>query len=512
MMKGRYEMKKILCAILAVLMCLSTVAMAACGTTNEDPGANTSDAGTKAPAEEGETENLDYVCAVPDELDYGKEEINFLFANRPGREDELVSEDGVNGGAIGSAVYERNITVEEELGVKLNLIPNDNDDVANELKLDYQSNTGEYDLVADGTYKAITPVIEGCYKDLNQTEYVDTSKHYWTQGYNDMVTFTTDNKQYLVTGAAAISLFRYMYLTIYNKEIFAEYQLPDLYETVSNGDWTLDYQFQIIQDMYMDNGDNQNNEEDFHAFVTGNTISVDPYLVAADIHMIIKDAETRDLVYNGDAIADLSDLCDKIQLIYNNESTYVFKGQAYDDVGHNFIIEKFAAKKAMMATILFYNMETNYNEVGALSYGIAPMPKFRKEQPNYHSYVQDQVTGFGISAGVKENRLDMVSAALEYLGYYSHQLVRPAYYETTLSERYMQDPQSQEILDTIFGTLSFDFSSTCGNIVTSLILRDTLRPILSGTSNKITSSARSWKRSMETHLKRHNEKLAELGG
>lgn len=327
-----------------------------------------------------------------------------------------------------------------------------------------------------------------------------------------MVTFTTNNKQYLVTGAAAISIFRYMYLTIYNKEMFNEYKLPDLYETVSNGDWTLDYQFQIIQDMYMDDGNSKNDEGDFHAFVTGDTISVDPYLVAADVHMIIKDQETRDLTFNTEAKSALSDLCDKVQALYNNESTYVYKSATYDDVGQNYIIQKFAAEKAMMATILFYNMETNYNEVGALSYGIAPMPKFNKEQANYHSYVQDQVTGFGISAGVTDDKMvDACSAALEAIGYHSYLLVRPAYYETTLSERYMQDPQSQEILDTIFNTLSFDFSSTCGNIVSALIIRDQLRPLMSGSSNRISSTFDSWSKLMNKYLKRHNEKLDELG-
>lgn len=503
-------MKKFLCLLLAALMCSSAVAMASCATT-DDP-ADTKERESSTIAEEAVTENTDYVCDLPDDLDFEEAEINFLFANRPGREDELVSEDGVNGGAIGSAVYERNVTVEEQLSVKLNMIPNDTDDVANDLKRDYQTGTGDYDLIADGTYKAITPVIEGCYKDLNQTSYVDTSKHYWTQGYNDMVTFTTDNKQYLVTGSAAISIFRYMYLTIYNKEMFSEYKLPDLYETVSNGDWTLDYQYEIIQDMYMDNGDSKNDDQDFHAFVTGNVISVDPYLVAADIHMIIKDAETRDLMYNTDAIGPLSDLCDKVQAIYNNASTYVYKAETYDNVGLNYIIEKFASEKAMMATIMFYNMETNYNEVGALSYGIAPMPKFSKEQKEYHSYVQDQVTGFGISAVVTdEKELDMCSAVLEAIGYHSHRLVRPAYYETTLSERYMQDPQSQEILDTIFNTLSFDFSSTCGNIVANLVIRDQLRPLMSGSSNKISSTAESWSKLMKKNLERYNDKLAKLG-
>ncbi len=508
-------MKKILCLLLAALMCFSTLTMVACGTTTETPPdvAESKDASTSAEQNtEEETENLDYTCDLPDDLDFGGETVNFLFANRPGREDELVSEGGINSGAIGSSVYERNVTVEDQLKVTLELLPNDTDSVASDLKLDYQSGTCEYDLIADGTYKAIIPVIEGCYKDLNQTEYVDTSKHYWTQGYNDMVTFTSSGKQYLVTGAAAISLFRYMYLTIYNAEMFSEYKLPDLYETVSNGEWTLDYQYQIIQNLYTDaNGDSKNDEDDFHGFVTGDTISVDPYLVAADLHMIVKDPTTRDLLYNTEAVAPLSDLCDKIQAIYNNASTYVYKTQSYDDVGHNYIIEKFASEKAMMATILFYNMETNYNEVGALSYGIAPMPKFSKEQDNYHSYVQDQVTGFGISAGVKDDRLDMCSAVLEAIGYYSHMLVRPAYYETTLSERYMRNPESQEILDTIFDTLSFDFSSTCGNIVTSLVIRDTLRPLLSGSSNKIASTTKAWAKSMERQLSRYNDKLAALG-
>ena len=104
----------------------------------------------------------------------------------------------------------------------------------------------------------------------------------------------------------------------------------------------------------------------------------------------------------------------------------------------------------------------------------------------------------------------MCSAALEAIGYHSHMLVRPAYYETTLSERYMKNPESQEILDTIFDTLSFDFSSTCGNIVTSLVIRDTLRPLLSGSSNKIASTAKSWERTMARQLERYNEKLAAL--
>jgi hypothetical protein len=76
----------------------------------------------------------------------------------------------------------------------------------------------------------------------------------------------------------------------------------------------------------------------------------------------------------------------------------------------------------------------------------------------------------------------------------------------------MQDPQSKEVLDTIFDTLYFDFSSTCSNIFTSCVIRDNLRPILSGKKNTVSSSTRSWQRNIERALIIYNEKLMEIMG
>lgn len=499
-------MKKLLCLFLAGLMLLSTFSMVACGDTNVET--DETQAATEANTE-ATTLSEDYACELPGDLDFQDEQINVLFAKRPGREDELVSPE-LGLGALSDSVYERNLAVEEQVGVKLNFIANDSDTVADALGLDVQSGDGAYDLVADGTYKAITPVLEGYYHDLNQTDYVDTSKHYWTQGYNEMVTFTSESKQYLVTGSAAISLFRLMYLDIYNKTLLNELQKEDLYDVIKSGRWTLDYQYELFANTYVDNGDSAVNDADVHGFVTGDTISVDPYLVASGIHMIVKDPDTFELTFNEGEKERLSSLCDKIQKIYNTQDTFVYKGAENDDVGKTMIIQKFTDKKAIMATIQFYSMETNYNDVGALDYGIAPIPKFSTDQPRYYSYVQDQVTGFGISSIVSEKRLPMVSATLESIGYHSYLLVRPAYYETTLSKRYMKDEKSLEILNLIFDSLYFDFSSTCGNI-TATAIRDQLRPVLSGNANTISSKMNSWKRSLNKGLKSCNEKLTKLG-
>jgi len=261
-------------------------------------------------------------------LNFNKQVVNILFAKRPGREDELVGSSDSKAGFLSQAVYRRNTLVEENYGVKMEMIPDPDDTVAEKFRLDVQGGTGDYDIIADGTYRAIIPVIEGLYQNLNESTYVDTDKHYWTQGYNDMVTFTEDEKQYLVTGSAAISLFRYMFLTIYNKEMFNARGIPDLYDTVKAGKWTLDYQFDITTGLHNEmDGDGNNSAGDFHGFVTGDTISVDPYLVASDIHLLIKDESTDyQLAFNLGAKDALFNLCNKVQKLYNSGAVYVFKG------------------------------------------------------------------------------------------------------------------------------------------------------------------------------------------
>ncbi len=143
----------------------------------------------------------------------------------------------------------------------------------------------------------------------------------------------------------------------------------------------------------------------------------------------------------------------------------------------------------MMATLMFWNMEHNIEQLATLTYGIAPIPKFSKTQ-EYRSYVQDQVSSFGISAGVGgDDRRRSWHAVLEAMAYHSYNIVRPAYYTNTLSTRYMQDPQSEEILNLIFKSLSFDFSQTCSNILSGSCLRDMMRPIMSGNRNTVSSHA-----------------------
>ena len=497
----RPSLKKLLALALAALMLLP---MTACGT--GDNGPDPSESATQGQTE-GETQNTDYVCDLPAELDYGGDEISIMVVKKSGREDEMLSE-ALGNGIISDAVYERNLAVETDLGVVLAFVDQTDDTVAqNTINNAVRGGDDTLDIFTIGTYCAVSPDISGCYLNLNNLEYIDLSKHYWTQDYNNMMTFTADHKQFLATSPAALSLFRLTYLTIFNRDLFAERKIPDLYETVANGDWTYEYQLSLIEDTWVDaDGNGKESKDDFYGFITGTCISVDAYCVASGIHLVVTD-EDGYLTYDGSKLETLIDMSEKVNALYNNQGTYAFQGQPEDDIGLHYIIEKFAEQQGLMATTQFLSIETNIGPLSEFSYGIVPMPKLSKAQADYQTYVQDQVTAFGISAAIgNEDRQSMLSAVMEDIAYRSNEIVRPAYYESALSLRFMQDPQSRDILGTMFETIAFDYAYVTG----VGDIRGSLRSMLPAKKLAVASRAKGWERSVNKLLEKDNEALDKL--
>lgn len=509
-------MKKLLCLMLAALMLLSTIACVNDSSGKEETGAATKAEQTEAQSTdettsetEAETEVETEGYVKPDINGKGRE-VSILYQKAAGREDELYVEK-MDGTLINDAVYERNQVVQNEMGITMTFAyETDATTVSSKLGNDIKGGAVEFELVTNASHVAVSAVLDGYYHNLSALNNIDTSKYYWTQGYNELATFTTQNKQYLASGALALSMFRLMFVTIFNRTMMENYAKDDLYAIVRSGDWTLDRQWEIITDMYTDPSGDGRTEDDVYGFVTGDIISMDPYMVAADLHLIVRDPEDRSLVFNDDALSKLSDLTDKVQKLVNDESTYVFSTSEKDDVGKDYIMEMFALDHSLMATVMFWNMEHSFETLSQVNYGIVPIPKFSKEQ-EYFSYVQDQVSSFGISAGVgKEEDKELLAAVLEALAYYSYDTVRSAYYNNALSTRFIQDEESMEMLNLIFNSLQFDFSQTCSGMVTSPALRDSLRPILSGSSNKVASTTKRWSSNTAKKLKQINQKIEKL--
>ena len=150
----------------------------------------------------------------------------------------------------------------------------------------------------------------------------------------------------------------------------------------------------------------------------------------------------------------------------------------------------------------FFNFQLTFENDG-----IAPLPKLTVEQSAYHTYIQDGVSCYGISAAIADDdSLDMLGAVLEALAYYSFTTVRPAYYDSALSLRFMQDPESRYILDMMFETFSFDYCYSTGLAG----IRDGMREVVSSANPSIASNIKKWEKAMKNQLMKEKNFLDRL--
>ena len=89
-------------------------------------------------------------------------------------------------------------------------------------------------------------------------------------------------------------------------------------------------------------------------------------------------------------------------------------------------------------------------------YGIVPIPKLDEAQSEYYSYAHDTFTAYAVPATVIDERLEQVGAILEAMASESYRTVLPAYYEITLKDKYCNDPESRDMLDTIINSFYID--------------------------------------------------------
>ena len=184
-----HSYQKILALLLAGLMLLSVVS---CGRTDEGEKDTLPPKDSETLAE-GETKDPNFTCDLPDNLNFGDTEVNIMHTEIAGREDEMPSE-RLGRGTISDAVYERNLAVENQLGVKLSLVSRNNDmEVDSTLQTMVRAGDSSVDIFTYASHAAIPTAISGHYLDLSRVQNVDTSKHYWIQDYNNIVTFTEQN-------------------------------------------------------------------------------------------------------------------------------------------------------------------------------------------------------------------------------------------------------------------------------------------------------------------------------
>ena len=487
------KMKRTLSLLLALLLAES-MCLAGCGGSGSETAAET-DAAVQT---ETETEDP-WLDDLPDTMDLGGRTMRFLVQTEDFATNEVLVED-MTGEVINDAVFTRNSNVSERMNaaIEQELITTGGFDAATkQLTNLVTAGSDDFDLFCSNSYNTALLALNGILTELTQLQHLDLTKEYWSQGFNE--TASVGGKQYICTGPMALGFYRYLMVGLFNKTMFDQYTVEYPYETVLSGGWTLDAQNKLAEMFYVDtNGDGARDADDIYGFYTraNNDTSInDGYWASVDLRTISKD-ENGYYVYDVNQEKFVNGLDNLLVLMKGSGS---FTNAANDEA----IYKKLAESGAAMINARLHKVEDEILRDMEADYGVLPLPKADENQAEYYSLAQDQFLVYAIPLSVAADGLEDIGMFLEAYASESFNVVRPAYYETALTAKYMNDAESAAMLDLVADSMYIDpailylsyFNLNVG----------TLRNILKQGENTIASQIASTQKNMETSVEKLNE-------
>ncbi len=434
--------------------------------------------------------------SLPDDLDFGGATLHFL--TRGGDRDtemEFKAEE-LNGEVINDAVYSRNLSAQERLNIKMDLIlDSTNIHSGNNAAVQkaVSAGTDDYDLVGNGMYYMMSLTMENILLPLNDLPYVDFTAPWYNHAFLDTTNINGNNYtvmgelgQTMISGAFVMFFNKTMFDTFYNGEV-------NLYQVVNEGEWTIDKMISLCEPVYQDaNGNGQADEGDIfgHYFTNTQTLGADSFFGAAKLEYLKKGddgayfynaASERMITFTEKMHKLLFEGTNTLRLPYNNDE----------------IMDTMKADQTIFVTWMLSGVDLLRDMES--DFGIIPMPKLDSSQDQYAEYVHDSSTSFSIP--VTEDDPAMVAAFLEAMSAESFRVVTPAYFETALKSKYSRDSETSQMLDLIVEGIYLDLAYIYGANLNSPI--GVIRSLLAGASacenaaSTLTKSEKATMKSLE---------------
>ncbi|MBQ7898131.1 MAG: hypothetical protein IJ323_06875 [Clostridia bacterium] len=444
-------MKRFTALLLSLVMMLSSVILLASCNEEEAPDTDpiVTPQGDKTFAEGDIFEER---AAVDDELpEYDFEGRTFRIAGHKTSDFYPDPESANKGNLIVDAMVSRTTTAENRFNFVLKpVFTGGTSEVADWVSKTVLSGSDEFDLLVHHVMASAGIVSKNLFLNWYDIPNVDFSKPWWAASTSDELTY--DGKCIFAISDFNYSAVACTYCLIFNKNLANSYDLGNLYEVVESGDWTYDYFYDLIKDVYTDNdGDGEKSAGDFYGMIQGDANQLNQWLYAFDNPIMRK---------NEEGVPTLAFKSDKINNIIQTLYDYCFNTQGVcygvdlEKAGSSFT-DMFLSKKGIFGVVTLGELTaTNYRNFDD-EYGILPLPKFNEAQDDYHTLAYGEHTILAVPKTVKDT--EFVGTCIEALSAESYKQVIPTFYEIALKTRYLRDNESKKMLDIIINNRLFDF-------------------------------------------------------
>lgn len=495
-------MKRILCVLLAALMTASVAA--SCGQTETDTNSAADETAAQTEPAETEPRLLD---DLPDGINLNGWNVNVLSGAHPEVCGDEICVEELTGDVINDAVYNRNLAVENRLNVKITdfLVREgggdfSHPDYAGSEALTTMVTAGDttYNLYTSNSYTTSALGYNHMLHNLKEVENLNLTQPYWAQYINE--TATVNGQQYLCTGPMSLGFFRFNTAMVFNKRLFLDNSIDYPYQTVLEGNWTLDAVNTIAEQIYVDtNGDGTLEVGvDTLGYATRaypDSGNIDGFWGSCNLRTIGKD-ENDFYTYAID-VEHFVTAVDELLMLLNGDGS---EGMAANDGAFQ---DAFRDGMQGLMNITLNWLESARAREMEDEYGVVPNPKLNEEQDQYYTLAQDQFLVYAIPLSVAETDLPNLGIFLEAFAAESYATVKPAYYEIALTSKYVNDEESSAMLDIITNNVYVDPAILYLTVMNFNVM--TLRDILGGGQNSAASRIASIQKQFQTNLDKLNK-------
>jgi hypothetical protein len=355
------------------------------------------------------------------------------------------------GDVINDAIFSRNANVGERFNIGFDKLVYGESDTMNYAANSILADDDEFQLIANHIVCLGMRATNDYLINWYDMPRVDFSREWWSDSTTEDLTY--QDKAFIAIGDFAVSAIGRAYCMFYNKALAADYNLPNVYEIVNGGGWTIDKLIELTADTYSDlNGDNKRDSDDFYGFSTDSKSNVNVYLWAFGKRICTRaDDGTMEITYYDEKLVDI---VNKVyDLLFQNDGCYT------NSTTHNVGVDLFSRGNALFANAYFDKAISALRDFDD-DFGIIPYPKWDTAQEKYQTMVDGDHEGLAVPITLRDTAY--AGTIIEALCAEGWRTVIPAFYDVALKYKYTRDEESIAMLDTILDGRVFDFGYVYG--------------------------------------------------
>ena len=356
--------------------------------------------------------------------------------------DQFPTSDDMTGEMVQDALFKRDRMIEEYFGITLVY-----DDVLDSQMYEHVSGSissgdDEYSMILATLGNSGMKLFNNdLLRNMYDFEDIDLSKTWWNKKSVD--NFEVGGRIYMATGAITNRYVYAPYAMLFNRNLIVDLEMDDPYRMVEDGEWTFENFAMMIEDTYVDDGNEEVGLEDFYGLAPASD-SETAYYFACGGQLVAKDGDELIPVYENE---DNYDILQMVIDMYRTEDVLEFKSTYDSNVTFNDGRAIFHSTALCDITMLSEMKDR---------YGIVPMPMLDEDQESYISNANRSISTMAVFPRSVYDT-EKVGLIVEALAAVSQYTSLDKQYDTVLLSRQALDAQSKKNLQLVVESVSYDW-------------------------------------------------------